>query len=151
MERITTIEHGVTLLEKGLITELEFIGDYEGKPNPEKVRAQRKVFQYYAANMEPGILQQAYAKWAGAKYAQAPDGTFVGPDGKVVEPSQAVQGYDPAVVQAVQTIVSSLMPQQPQAPGQNGAGPPQAPEQGTPPALPALMVPNTMPLQGMRG
>src|SRR3990167_4003865 len=153
VERITAIEHGVVLLEKGLITELEFIGDYEGKPNPEEVRAQRKVFQYYATQVEPGLLQQAYAKWAGARYAQAPDGTFVGPDGKVVDPSQAVAGDDPAVVAAVQTIVSSLMPQAPPQNGQvpqGGGGPPQAPQQGTP-ALPALSAPNTMPLAGMRG
>ena len=132
LERASLMETGLILLEKGVITLVEYFTEYMGVPNGEKKYAQLKVFQMWEKEILPGMLRQSAAEYLGPQYAIAPDGVPVGMDGRAVTDEQVIQanGGTPLV-------------QQPQmAPGGMGA---------TPPAMAPLNAPGTPQLAGTGG
>ncbi len=139
-ERITLTQHGMELLDKALITPIEFIRDYMGKPNPDAVYASLKGFEAFQKYLEPGIIQQELAKVEGSKVVLGPNGALIGMGGQELTPQQALQmkGQQP-----------SPMPPAPGGPAPGGAGPmvpgPQMP------SMPGLGAPGAIPLQGMQG
>lgn len=132
LERASLMETGLILLEKGVITLVEYFTDYMGVPNGEKKYAQLKVFQMWEREILPGMLRQSAAEYLGPKYAIAPDGVPVGMDGRAVTDEQVIQanGGTPLV-------------QQPQM-APNGMG-------ATPPAMAPLNAPGTPQLAGTGG
>lgn len=137
LERTSLMETGMILVEKGRITDLEFIGDYEGKANPEEVYAQRLVFNIWKTEILPGMLRQAAAEYIGPKFAIAADGLPIGMDGRQVSDEQVIQAN------GQQPMVQPQPQAQPMAPGGTAAM--------SPPSMPGLQAPGTMPLQGMGG
>lgn len=98
-EKTTNVEHGASLLQRGLITRRSFYEDYMGIPNASDyladLDAERLVEQY----LKPGILAQVLAEEFGAKAVFTPDGKLVGFNGQEADPNQmmASQGYAPQV------------------------------------------------------
>ena len=80
----------MTKLKAGLITEIEYIGDYEGKVNPEQTYVQRKAFLGYEKEVMPMQIRQSMAKAFGVEIALAP-GAVPMVNGQQVSDEQAIQ------------------------------------------------------------
>jgi hypothetical protein len=113
VEQVTRMEHGRELMNDPLIgmTPLEFIRDYEGKPDAEDVWAEREAFKQ-AAPLITALAKMKTTKWAGSKFALTPDLRIVDATNTIVAPGEALMaaGQQP----------SAPMPQQ----MQQGAIPP---------------------------
>lgn len=132
-ERITLIEHGMTLLTGGLITPEEFYEDYMGKPNPISYHAGLLAWNEFAKKGLPGLLQKEMAEFMGSKFLIGPDGVMMDMAGQQVPPEQVLQ----------QNGVTPIRPPQPQGfSGTMGT---------TPGALPGMQAPGTVALPGMVG
>lgn len=90
VERGALEELGMTKLKAGLITEIEYIGDYEGKVNPEQTYVQRKAFLGYEKEVMPMQIRQSMAKAFGVEIALAP-GAVPMVNGQQVSDEQAIQ------------------------------------------------------------
>lgn len=146
-ERITLEEHGRELLNdpKVGLTRVEFIEDYEGKPNAEDVDAMRKGTAMFEQFIEHPWLQQKAAAWLGTQFMMGPNGQDIGAGGQVVSPDQVAQANGITPMQQPQPQGQPM----PQGQGMGGqAGPnPGAPLQ----PMGALSTPGTIPLQGQVG
>ena len=98
VERAALEELGQAKLAGGLITDLEYIGDYEGKPNPEEVFVDRKAWFAYTNDVMPGQIRQSMAKAFGADIALAP-GAIPMSNGQQVTDEEAIRamGGQPVV------------------------------------------------------
>lgn len=143
-ERITLIEHGMVLLEKGLITDIEFYGDYLGKPNPLEYYAEIRAWGAFKAKALPGLEQKALAEYMGGQFVIGPDGIMMDMAGQAVQPEQilAANGVTPMAPRMAPQRGGMMPPAGPGAPGGMGM---------TPGNLPGMAAPGTMPLGGMAG
>lgn len=89
VERAALEELGMMKLEKGILTDLEYIGDYEGKPNPEEVFVQRTAWNSYKSGRMPQRIREIEAKTFGAEVALAP-GLVPMVNGQVVSDEDAI-------------------------------------------------------------
>lgn len=96
VERAALEELGMKKLQSGLITDIEYIGDYEGKSNPEQVFVTRQAWQGYKTEKMPGQIRSAMAKAFGVEVAFAP-GAIPMINGQQVSDEQAIssQGGTP--------------------------------------------------------
>ena len=140
-ERITLIEHGMTLLSGGLITPEEFYEDYMGKSNPIQYHAELLAWNEFSKKGLPGLLQKEMAEFMGSKFVIGPDGVMMDMAGQQVQPQQILQ----------QNGVTPIRPpQQGMMPQRGGAG--FGGTMGTTPgALPGMQAPGTVALPGMVG
>lgn len=141
-ERITIVEHGANLLERGLITEADFYENYMGKGDPDEYITQRDAAAVYKTMILPRVSQQM----VNAKYGEpmlGADGAIVGPGGESVAPLDVLmsKGIPPDVAQALAGAAAG------------GGGQPTVPGMGTTAGpLPGLSGPQgAMPLPGMAG
>lgn len=149
-ERITLEEHGRDLLNdpKVGLTRIEYIEDYEGKPNAEDVDAMRKATALVEQFIQLPWFQQKAAAWLGKQFLMGPDGQDIGAGGQSVTPEQiaAANGITP-----MQQPQMQPQAQGPQMPPPQMAGLPTQPPQAVQPAMPALNTPGTIPLGGQQG
>lgn len=145
VEQVTKMEHGRELLNDAMVglTAVEFIEEYEGKPNPEAVWAKREAWKHVTPVVDK-LFQQRVAAWAGAKFLITPDMRFGDATGRQVAPGEMLMSI------GQQPTPQPQMPQQPMgAPipaggGGNGMVSPQVRMPslpGAPPQGPASSVP----------
>lgn len=141
-ERVTLIEHGMVLLEKGLITDVEFYGEYMGKPNPLQYFAEIRAWGAFKAKALPGLEQKSLAEYMGKQFVIGPDGVMMDMTGSAVPPEQIL-------------AQNGVQPIPPPQQGRQQRGPvPQRPAGGmgtTPGNLAGMAAPGTLPLGGMSG
>lgn len=89
VERAALEDLGMTKLAKGLITDIEYIGDYEGQSNPEQIFVTREAWKGYKTEVLGTQIRQAMAKAFGVEIALAP-GAVPMINGQQVTDQQAV-------------------------------------------------------------
>lgn len=130
-EQITREQFGMEKLAQRLITPIEFISEFEGKPDGFSTWVERMGFWEWHDKIMPGQLLRKEAEHFGGKFVMDPTtGGFISPEGASVSPEQVLQS-------------NGIQPQRPPQ-GPPGAAP-------TMPSLPGVAAPGTMPLAGMRG
>lgn len=110
-EQITREQFGMEKLQAKLITHPEFIGDYEGKPNPEAVYVQRQSWWYFADKIQPAIMAMEHKAHYGSRIVMDPTtGDFLGAGGVPVTPEQAFQQNGQQPPEMTQTSMGQMAP-----------------------------------------
>lgn len=141
-ERVSLIEHGSALLERGLIDDIDFLSNYMKVQNPDKVFAQREAFKHFKANVFPQLLKMETAKLLAPMYVLGVNGEFIGPGGQPAAPE------DVLAANGQPSPYGGQNPPPPQPMGGVQGGGALAP---TLPDLPALTPPNMAVMPGMPG
>lgn len=87
-EQITKQQQGLTNLKEGVITFVEYVEDYEGKPNAEEVARMRYATNLYEQTIRPVYAKQKLAQVFGTRYVQGMDGQDIGMGGQPVRPQE---------------------------------------------------------------
>lgn len=85
-EKITLVEHGVSLWAQGVLTMRQLFEEYFVVPNPLDREADVRAERVFKTQLEPGRIAMWVAKEFGSKYAIGIDGQLVGFGGKPVNP-----------------------------------------------------------------
>jgi hypothetical protein len=136
-ERITLVEHGVALRSNPngpIISKADFYENYLGKGDPDEYMAELDEEQMFEEYIKPGLIQQELVARYGSQIVMGPDGDYVGPDGRPLQPEDvlAANGIPPEVVAQLAAML--------------GVAPAGAPPMGGAP-MPGPMVPGGMPMQ----
>lgn len=96
-EQITSTEHGIGLLERGVITLRDLMENYMNVPNPSQKIIELRADRIFTEYLEPNLLAMKVAERYGPKVALGPDGQLVGADGSPVDPAAlaASNGWAP--------------------------------------------------------
>lgn len=152
-ERITLIEHGMSLIAAGHITPITFYEEYMGVPNPIEYHADILAWGEFSKKALPGLLQKELAEFMGSQFLIGPDGVMMDMAGQQVQPEAVLQANGVTPMRPPQ---QGMMPQRGSAPMGGGMPPRGAPQMSgsmgtTPGALPGMQAPGTVRLPGMVG
>ena len=88
-ERITSEQHGITLLSAGLITEREFDEEFRQIPDPSRAAAERMAERISRPIIEDAVRRRVAAHF-GPDRQVGPGGSIIGEGGQEVPPQEAV-------------------------------------------------------------